>query len=71
MNHLSAPHPAPGARQLGPSDLHLWLLPAPASPRDAPVIELDEDERRRAPAGPRDPPRQVVVGAPGGRRPGV
>ncbi|MFI9800666.1 MULTISPECIES: 4'-phosphopantetheinyl transferase superfamily protein [unclassified Streptomyces] len=63
MNHLSAPHPAPGARQLGPSDLHLWLLPAPASPRDAPVIELDEDERRRAAAYRRYADRQMYVAA--------
>ncbi|MGW4004449.1 hypothetical protein, partial [Streptomyces nigra] len=69
MNHPLDPHPARGTRHLGPSDLHLWLLPAPASPRDAPVRELDEDERRRAAAYRRHADRQMYsLGAHAGLR---
>ncbi|MFF8280733.1 4'-phosphopantetheinyl transferase family protein [Streptomyces lateritius] len=35
---------------VGEGGLDVWLLPPPASPRDVPIGELDEQERRRAEA---------------------
>lgn len=48
---------------MGPSDLHIWLLPPPASPREAPADELDRYERQRAAAYRRQSDRQLYVAA--------
>ncbi|MEU9055886.1 4'-phosphopantetheinyl transferase superfamily protein [Streptomyces sp. NPDC048384] len=63
MNLPHIPNTPRGTRELGPSDLHVWLLPPPASPRDIPVGELDEHERRRAAAYRRQSDRQMYVAA--------
>ena len=63
MNVPRVPNTPRLAREPGPSDLHLWLLPAPASPRDVPVGELDPDERRHAAAYRRHSDRQTYVAA--------
>lgn len=57
------PNTPRGTREPGPSSLHIWLLPSPASPRDVPVGELDPDERRRAAAYRRHGDRQTYVAA--------
>jgi 4'-phosphopantetheinyl transferase len=49
--------------ELGPSDLHIWLLAPPASARDIPAGELDAYERQRAGAYRRPDDRQLYVAA--------
>ena len=63
MNLPLVPNAPRTARDLGPSDLHIWLLPPPASPRDVPVGDLDQDERRRAAAYRRHSDRQMYAAA--------
>jgi 4'-phosphopantetheinyl transferase len=63
VNLPLVPNAPRSTRELGPTDLHIWLLPSPASPRDVPVGELDQDERRRAAAYRRHSDRQMYVAA--------
>ncbi|NUP17639.1 MAG: 4'-phosphopantetheinyl transferase superfamily protein [Streptomyces sp.] len=63
MNLPHIPNAPYGTRQLGPTDLHLWLLPPPDSPRAAPLTELDMQERQRAAAYRRHSDRQMYVAA--------
>ncbi|WP_405872260.1 4'-phosphopantetheinyl transferase family protein [Streptomyces sp. NBC_00005] len=63
MNLPRVPNIPRGTRELGPSDLHLWLLPPPAAPRDVPVGELDAHERQRAAAYRRTDDRKTYVAA--------
>ncbi|MEW2317425.1 4'-phosphopantetheinyl transferase family protein [Streptomyces bauhiniae] len=55
--------PVPGGRALGPSELHVWLLPPPPAGHPVPVGELDPAERRRAADYRRDEHRQLYAAA--------
>ncbi|MFD8720579.1 MULTISPECIES: 4'-phosphopantetheinyl transferase family protein [Streptomyces] len=63
MNLPVVPNAPRSTLEVGASDLHIWLLPPPASERDVPVGELDIEERRRAAAYRRQEDRQMYAAA--------